>query len=133
MKHFLELFVTNYTDSNIASNVIAADASDHLPTFMFCKQNELQRNGRGNPDTIIIQDINLRTLDMFCHEIENIDWTPVLQCTGADKAYAIFIDAHDKSFRLRTISKPTKVGKPWLTLECMDLVQKKKRMQCIQS
>lgn len=29
---------------------------------------------------------------MFRLEIENIDWAPVLQCTGADKAYAIFME-----------------------------------------
>lgn len=36
----LDLFITNHTGSNTASGVIAADVSDHLPIFMFCKEME---------------------------------------------------------------------------------------------
>ena len=32
------------------------------------------------------------TLDLLCHELENIDWDFIIKCTIVDRAYNTFID-----------------------------------------
>lgn len=123
----LDLIVTN-DDKSYFSGRIAAHISDHLPIFLCIEKHSLVESIIKNRR----QPIYERTLELFKHRIEMVDWDPVYNETSAETAYstflALFLSIYHECFPI-VDAKPSKnARKPWITPRLSRLIKKKHKL-----
>lgn len=84
----LDIFITNNRNDCVTSGSVISDISDHFPIYMIYKKNKVSRHLQTSPsEPYQIRQINTKTLEQFRHQIAELNFSALYNCTNADEAY----------------------------------------------
>lgn len=126
----LDLFITNNSVHSIQAGALDASISDHLPVYLVLDKPFNERSHV--PPATHFQQINQYTLSSFREEVNTLNWNNVLSCSFADLAYDCFINTmcsvYGKHFPYKTLNKPKRARKPWITSRVLNMIKEKNRL-----
>lgn len=127
----LDVCISNFSDWDISTGVLAADISDHLPVFFFAKTNFHVNNPPKQPR--FSRKINYNTIEHFRQLVDSLDWEIIYRESDVNSAFSVFQQSirkcYDVAFPLQPESKRTKkVRKPWVDSDLYKRIKKKNSM-----
>lgn len=127
----LYLFLTNIELDHVSAGTINCAVSDHLPIYFILKKASVNRKRR---HTMPYQIITQVTLTRFRNLVANKVWEDVYRANDAESAYNIFFAKfeaiYNECFPVKMFKQGRKAQKPWVSKECIKMIQEKKRPLC---
>lgn len=119
---------TTLPDLNIGNYIINADISDHFPVL-----SQFKLIIDNSPAYVKKRIINDSTLNNFQADLEQIDWTSVLQCTCPNKSFDVFFQEFNLLFQQHfpVITKTVRtrnIVSPYISPDLKKYINEKNRL-----
>ena len=104
-------------DSEVQSDIIKTNISDHIAVFVMMRTSLVQPNIK---KAFIKRDINENSIKCFKSILNSVDRNLITQTSTPDSSYNIFSDKFIKRYNIvfperKVEMKPKKMTSPWIT------------------
>ena len=110
------------------SGILYCDISDHFPIYHIVKSNFSQRK---RIDTVYRQIINESSLNRLKTELGKHDWSEIICCNDANKAFNKFMATFEYTYKTCIPTRKVKIKvshKPWITNCLLNSIKQKNKL-----